>query len=58
MKHHYISKNPELTKKALNYIYKYGRNEFDEMINNLLDKKQSPIKLGWIKRNNKKRKKK
>ena len=56
MKYHYTTKNPELTKKALDYISKNGRNEFDEMINELLNKRKSPVKEGWIKRNkNKKR---
>lgn len=50
MKHHYTSKNPELTTKALQFISKNGRNEFDKMINNLLDKKISPINEGWIKK--------
>ena len=58
MNHHYTTKNPELTTKALQFISKNGRNEFDEMINDLLNKRKSPIKEGWIKRNNKKRKKK
>jgi len=53
MKHHYSTKNPELTKKALDYIFKNGRNEFDNMINNLLDKRKSPIKEGWIEKRKK-----
>ena len=53
MKHHYIAKNPELTSKALEYIYKHGRGAFDRVINDLLDKKSCPIKQGWIKRNRK-----
>jgi len=53
MKHHYTSKNPELTTKALNFIFKRGRNTFDDMINELLSKRISPIKEGWIKRKRK-----
>ena len=50
MKHHYTTKNPELTSKTLLFISKNGRNEFDNMINDLLEKRKSPIKLGWIKK--------
>ena len=49
MKHHYNSKNPELTKKALEFISRYGRNSFDKMINELLDQKINPVKQGFIK---------
>jgi hypothetical protein len=48
MKHHYNPRNPELTRKALEFISRYGRDSFDTMINELLDQKKSPIKLGWI----------
>lgn len=48
MRHHYNPRNPELTKKALDFIVHYGRETFDKMINKLLDEKKSPIKEGWI----------
>ena len=48
MKHHYLAKNPELTSKALDFIYHCGRNKFDEMINSLLEQRIDPIKAGWI----------
>jgi len=44
----YSAKNPTLTKKALDYIIKNGRNEFDAMIEKLIEEHKSPTKLGWI----------
>lgn len=42
-------KNYQLTKKALDYIYKNSRNTFDDMINDLIIQKKNIFKEGWIK---------
>lgn len=49
MKKQFTIQNPNLTLKALNFIIKNGRNEFDKMINQLIEEHKSPTKLGWIK---------
>lgn len=48
-KKHYQIRNPDLTKKALDYIYKHGRDNFAEMIDELIVKHKSPTKAGWVK---------
>lgn len=48
MKRHYSPRNPELTRKALDYIVHNGRSKFDKMINDLLEKRIDPVKEGWI----------
>jgi hypothetical protein len=48
MKRVYI-KNPQLTKKALDFILKNGRNTFDDMINDLIAQKKNVYKECWIK---------
>jgi hypothetical protein len=54
-----ILKNYQLTKKALDYIYKNRRSDFDEMINELIEQKKNIYKEGGIKgkRTNTRRKK-
>jgi predicted 3-demethylubiquinone-9 3-methyltransferase (glyoxalase superfamily) len=45
----FVIKNPDLTEKAILWITKNGRNEFNKMINKLIEEHKSPTKLGWIK---------
>jgi len=47
MKYIYI-RNPQLTQKALNYIFKHGRNTFDSMVNILVKEGKNLIKEGWM----------
>ena len=44
-----ILKNYQLTDKAFEYIYKKGRNTFDNMINDLVSQKKNLYNEGWIK---------
>lgn len=44
-----IIKNYQLTNKALEFIFKNGRNTFDLMILKLIKEGKSPIKEGWQK---------
>ena len=46
----YSTKNPNLTAKALTFIYHKGRNTFDSMIMQLIKEKKNPIKEGWLKK--------
>lgn len=46
-------KNYKLTPKALEYIYKHSRSEFDDMINELIEQKKNIYKDGWVKGNTK-----
>jgi hypothetical protein len=47
MKYIYI-RNPQLTKKALDYIFKNGRDAFDTMVNDLVKDGKNLIKEGWM----------
>jgi len=54
-----ILKKYQLTSKALEYIYKHGRNGFNDMINELIEQKKNIYKDGWVNKkvNNTRRKK-
>lgn len=41
-------KNPQLTTKALDFIFKKGRNVFDNMVNDLMKEGKDLIKEGWM----------
>jgi hypothetical protein len=47
MKYAYI-RNPQLTQKALDYIFQQGRNTFDSMVNALVKEGKDLIKEGWM----------